>query len=104
MRWKIKLYSNDDLRQRFIDQTVPQAEYLGLTVPDPELKWNEARGHYDHGPINWEEFFNVIKGNGPCNRERLRARVNAYEEGRWVRDAAIAHAEKQAARRRAEVA
>jgi ring-1,2-phenylacetyl-CoA epoxidase subunit PaaA len=104
MRWKVKLYSNDDLRQRFIDQTVPQADYLGLTVPDPELKWHEERGHYDHGPINWEEFYNVIKGDGPCNRERLRTRVKAYEEGRWVRDAAIAHAEKQAARRRAEQA
>ncbi len=104
MRWKVKLYSNDDLRQRFIDQTVPQADYLRLTVPDPELKWHEERGHYDHGPINWEEFYNVIKGDGPCNRERLRTRVKAYEEGRWVRDAAIAHAEKQAARRRAEQA
>ena len=98
MRWKIKLNSNDELRQKFVDQTVPQAEYLGLTIPDPELKWNQEREHYDYGAIDWDEFFQVIKGNGPCNRERLRARVKAYENGRWVRDAAMAHAEKQAAR------
>lgn len=100
MRWKIKISSNDDLRQRFVDQTVPQAEYLGLTFPDPELKWNEQRKHYDFGPINWEEFYQVIQGNGPCNRQRLRARIEAYEQGQWVRDAAEAYAEKKAARQR----
>lgn len=94
MQWGIKLHSNDELRQRFIDQTVPQAEYLGLTIPDPELKWNESRGHYDHGPIDWEEFFNVVKGNGPCNRERLRARVKAWEEGAWFRDGLQAYGRK----------
>jgi ring-1,2-phenylacetyl-CoA epoxidase subunit PaaA len=99
IRWKIKIYSNDDLRQRFVDQTVPQADYLGLVIPDPQLKWNEERKHYDYGPIDWDEFYQVIKGNGPCNRERLRARIQAYREGQWVRDAAEAHAEKRAARR-----
>ena len=98
MRWKIKLNSNDELRQKFIDETVKQAEYLGLTLPDPDLKWNEARGHYDFGPIDWAEFYSVLKGNGPCNRERLRARKQAYESGRWVREAATAHAQKKAAR------
>ena len=101
MRWKIKLNSNDELRQKFIDETVKQAEYLGLTVPDAELKWNDARGHYDIGPINWDEFFEVIKGNGPCNRERVRARKRAYEEGAWVREAALAHAAKKAAHAKA---
>jgi ring-1,2-phenylacetyl-CoA epoxidase subunit PaaA len=96
MRWKIKLNSNDELRQKFIDETVKQAEYLGLTIPDPELKWNETRGHYDFGPIDWEELNQVIKGNGPCNRERLRARTKAYEDGAWVREAALAHAAKSA--------
>jgi ring-1,2-phenylacetyl-CoA epoxidase subunit PaaA len=99
MAWKIKLHSNDELRQKFIDQTVPQAEYLGLTFPDPDMKWNEARGHYDIGNIDWDEFWNVVKGNGPCNRERLNARKQAYEEGAWVRDAAIAYAEKKAKRK-----
>ncbi|TCO80716.1 ring-1,2-phenylacetyl-CoA epoxidase subunit PaaA [Plasticicumulans lactativorans] len=96
--WRIKIFSNDELRQRFVDQTVPQAEYLGLTIPDPDLKWNAERGHYDFGAIDWDEFYNVLKGNGPCNRERLRARRQAWEDGAWVRDAAIAHAEKRAAR------
>jgi ring-1,2-phenylacetyl-CoA epoxidase subunit PaaA len=104
MQWKIKLFGNDELRQRFVDQTVPQAEFLGLTVPDPQLQWNEERGHYDFGTINWEEFFNVIKGNGPCNRDRMRARVKAHEDGRWVRDAAVAYAQKKAAHRRAAAA
>jgi ring-1,2-phenylacetyl-CoA epoxidase subunit PaaA len=99
MAWKIKLHSNDELRQKFIDQTVPQAEYLGLSLPDPELKWNEARGHYDIGAINWDEFWNVVKGNGPCNRERLEARKHAYVQGEWVRDAAMAYAEKRAKRK-----
>jgi ring-1,2-phenylacetyl-CoA epoxidase subunit PaaA len=101
MAWKIKLHSNDELRQKFIDQTVPQAEYLGLTFPDPDLKWNEARGHYDIGKINWDEFWNVVKGNGPCNKERLEARTQAYEKGEWVRDAAMAYAEKKAKRAKA---
>lgn len=94
-QWRIKLFSNDELRQRMVDQTVPQAEYLGLTIPDPELRWNEERGHYDFGAIDWTEFHEVLKGNGPCNRERLRTRVQAYEDGRWFRDALVAHAEKQ---------
>jgi ring-1,2-phenylacetyl-CoA epoxidase subunit PaaA len=96
MRWKIKLNSNDELRQKFVDETVKQAEYLNLTIPDPHLKWNEARGHYDIGPIDWNEFLEVIKGNGPCNRDRLRARVRAHEDGEWVRAAALAHAGKRA--------
>jgi ring-1,2-phenylacetyl-CoA epoxidase subunit PaaA len=95
--WRIKLFSNDELRQRMVDQTVPQAEYLGLTIPDPDLTWNEERGHYDFGEIDWSEFHNVLKGNGPCNRERLRTRVKAYEDGEWFRDALVAHAEKKAA-------
>lgn len=98
MKWKIKRKSNDELRQEFIDKTVPQAEFLGLTIPDPDLKWNEEIGHYDFGEINWEEFFNVIKGNGPCNKQRLSARVKAHEEGAWVREAANAYAKKAAAR------
>jgi ring-1,2-phenylacetyl-CoA epoxidase subunit PaaA len=97
-RWKIKLLSNDELRQRFIDQTVPQAEFLGLSIPDRELEWNGQSGHYDFGPIDWEEFYDVIKGNGPCNRDRLRARVKAWEDGAWVREAALAHARKRAQR------
>jgi ring-1,2-phenylacetyl-CoA epoxidase subunit PaaA len=99
MAWRIKRKSNDQLRQEFIDKTVPQAEFIGLTVPDPHLKWNEARGHYDFGPIDWEEFFQVIAGNGPCNKERLAARQKAHDEGRWVREAALAHAQKQATAR-----
>ena len=97
MQWKIKLESNDSLRQRFVDQTVPQAEYLGLKIPDPDLHWNEERGHYDFGEIDWSEFHRVINGHGPCNKQRLGARVKAYEDGRWVRDAATAYAQKQAA-------
>src|ERR1022692_316428 len=100
-QWKIKMLSNDELRQRFVDQTVPQADYLGIAMPDPELKWNAERGHYDFGPIDWDELYNVVKGNGPCNRERLRARVDAWEEGAWVRDAAMAHVEKHSARKAA---
>ncbi|MEM6803384.1 MAG: 1,2-phenylacetyl-CoA epoxidase subunit PaaA [Bacteroidota bacterium] len=95
MKWKIKLKSNDELRQQFVDITVPQAEILGLTIPDPDLKWNEERGHYDFGEIDWEEFWQVVKGNGPCNRERLNARNEAWDKGAWVREAAIAHAEKK---------
>jgi ring-1,2-phenylacetyl-CoA epoxidase subunit PaaA len=95
MLWKIKRQSNDELRQRFVDATVDQARILGVTLPDPDLKWNEARGHYDFGTINWDEFWNVVKGNGPCNKQRLAARVKAHEEGQWVRDAAMAYAEKK---------
>lgn len=98
MQWRIKLFSNDKLRQKMVDQTVPQAEYLGLVIPDPELKWNEERGHYDFGEIDWSEFYNVIQGNGPCNRDRLRTRVKAWEDGAWFRDALVTHADKQAQR------
>jgi ring-1,2-phenylacetyl-CoA epoxidase subunit PaaA len=102
--WKIKRRSNDDLRQHFIDMTVPQADFLGLTMPDPDLKWNEERGHYDFGPIDWDEFKRVLKGGGPVGRERMRARKNAWDNGAWVREAAMAHAEKRAARRQAAAA
>jgi len=95
MRWKIKRYTNDELRQSFVDATVPQAELIGLKIPDPKLKWNEERGHYDFGDINWDEFWQVIKGNGPCNKERIEARIKAKEEGAWVRDAALAFAKKR---------
>lgn len=98
MNWGIKRISNDDLRQKFIDATIPQVELLGLTVPDPALAWNAERGHYDHGPIDWSEFWRVVNGNGPCNRERLAARVRAHEKGAWVREAALAHAAKARAR------
>ena len=104
MRWRIKLNSNDELRQKFIDETVKQAEILGIKIPDPDLKWNEARGHHDFGAIDWDEFFAVVKGNGPCNRDRLRARKSAYEGGHWVREAASAYAAKQAARQVAKSA
>jgi ring-1,2-phenylacetyl-CoA epoxidase subunit PaaA len=95
MAWKIKRKSNDELRQQFVDATVPQAEYLGITVPDPDLKWNAERGHYDFGPINWDEFWNVVKGNGPCNKERMEARIKAHEEGAWVREAAMEYGRKK---------
>ena len=95
MRWGIKRVSNDELRQRFVDATVEQAKVLGVTLPDPELKWNEERQHWDFGAIDWDEFWRVIGGNGPCNRERLGARVKAWEDGAWVREAALAHARKQ---------
>lgn len=98
MAWKIKLNSNDELRQKFVDQTVPQAEYLGLEIPDPDLKWNEARGHYDFGEIDWSELFAVVKGNGPCNAERMAARRKAWSDGAWFREGLMAHAEKKAAR------
>ena len=94
LRWKVKRYSNDELRQRFIDRTGPQAEKIGITLPDQKLKWNAEKDHYDFGEINWEEFFNVIKGNGPCNRERLKARRQAEEDGQWVRHAMEAYAKK----------
>ncbi len=96
--WGIKLETNDELRQRFIDTTVPQADHLGLTIPDAELRWNEERGHYDFGPIDWDDFWRVIRGDGPCNRERMAHKLAAWNEGAWVREAAQAHAAKRAAR------
>lgn len=95
VKWKIKRETNDQLRQRFVNQTTPQAEKIGLTIPDPDLKWNEEKKGYDFGPIDWEEFWSVVKGNGPCNKERLSAKIKAHEEGAWVREAANAYAEKQ---------
>jgi len=104
MAWKIKRMGNDELRQKFIDQTVPQAEFLGLIIPDPDLKWNEEKGQYDWGDIDWTEFNNVIKGNGPCNKERLAARQAAYDNGVWVREAATAYANKKSERRNKDAA
>jgi len=104
MAWKIKRFSNDDLRQKFIDVTVEQAKVLGLTIPDKDLKWNEERGHYDFGDINWDEFWNVVKGNGPCNKERLDVRKSAWEEGAWVRAAAVAFAEKRRTKKQKKAA
>lgn len=97
VKYKIKRESNDELRQKFIDKTVQQAEIIGLTIPDPDLKWNEARGHYDFGEMNWEEFYAVINGNGPCNKQRLEHHVKAHKEGAWVREAALAYAQKKKA-------
>jgi ring-1,2-phenylacetyl-CoA epoxidase subunit PaaA len=101
MNWKIKRISNDDLRQKFVDATVPQAEFAGLTIPDPDMKWNEERGHYDFGDINWDEFWEVVTGNGPCNRERMAHKLKAWDDGAWVREAAAAYAAKQNARQSA---
>jgi len=101
MKWKIKRKSNDELRQNFVDMIAEQAKVLGMTLPDPELKWNKERKHYDFGEIDWEEFWNVVKGNGPCNKERLEVRRKAWEEGKWVREAAEAYAEKKAKRKAA---
>jgi ring-1,2-phenylacetyl-CoA epoxidase subunit PaaA len=101
IKWKIKRFTNDELRQSFVDSTVSQAEILGLTIPDPNLKWNEERGHYDFSEINWEEFWQVVKGNGPCNKERIAARLKAKEEGLWVREAANAFAKKRAMKKSA---
>jgi len=98
VRWKIKRFTNDELRQKFVDFTVPQARFLGLSVPDPELRWDEQAGQHRFGSIDWAEFNDVLKGHGPCNRERLAARRAAHESGRWVREAAAAHAAKHAAR------
>ena len=95
VKWKIKRKTNDELRQQFVDITVDQAKVLGITIPDPELKWNEEKGQHDFGEIDWEEFWRVVKGNGPCNKERLKARNDAWNNGEWVRDAATAHAKKQ---------
>jgi ring-1,2-phenylacetyl-CoA epoxidase subunit PaaA len=104
MRWGIKRISNDDLRQKFVDATVPQAKVLGVTLPDPDLKWNETRQHYDYGAIDWDEFWATVNGNGPCNKERLNTRVKAWNEGAWVREAALAHARKQQAKQMKEAA
>jgi ring-1,2-phenylacetyl-CoA epoxidase subunit PaaA len=94
-QWKIKRMSNDDLRQKFVDMIAEQVNVLGMTIPDNDLKWNDERKHFDFGEINWEEFWNVVKGNGPCNKERLEARKKAWEEGAWVREAATRYAEKR---------
>jgi ring-1,2-phenylacetyl-CoA epoxidase subunit PaaA len=101
MRWGIKRLSNDELRQKFVDAAVEQAKVLSVTLPDPDLKWNEERQHHDFGAIDWDEFWRVVNGNGPCNKERLEARVKAWEDGEWVREAALEHARKQAASERA---
>jgi len=101
MAWKIKMNSNDELRQKFVDETVPQAEYLGLTVPDENLKWNDKTGQYDFSEPDWNEFYDVLSGNGPCNTDRLDARKKAWNDGKWVREAMIAHAEKKAERKMA---
>lgn len=98
MKWKIKRMSNDELRQRFVDMIAEQVKVLGMTLPDPDLRWNEDRGHYDFGEIDWDEFWRVVKGDGPCNRERLEARRKAHADGAWVREAALAHARKKAPR------
>jgi len=95
MKWKIKRFTNDELRQRMVDMTVPQAECIGLKMPDNELKWNDETGHHDFGEIDWDEFYNVLKGNGPCNKERMAARNKAHDDGAWVREAAVAYAEKK---------
>ncbi|MDO5629677.1 MAG: 1,2-phenylacetyl-CoA epoxidase subunit PaaA [Mobilicoccus sp.] len=98
MAWKIKRFSNDELRQRFVDMMVPQAEALGLTLPDPDLKWNEERGHYDYGDLDWDEFMSVIAGHGPCNVQRMAHRIKAHEDGAWVREASAAYSRKMAER------
>ncbi|MBS1742283.1 MAG: 1,2-phenylacetyl-CoA epoxidase subunit A [Bacteroidetes bacterium] len=104
IKWKIKRKTNDELRQQFVDMIAEQVKLLGMTLPDPNLKWNAARNHYDFGEINWEEFWNVVKGNGPCNRKRMEARRKAHEEGAWVREAAMAYAEKKKTREGRKVA
>ncbi|WP_327316436.1 1,2-phenylacetyl-CoA epoxidase subunit PaaA [Streptomyces sp. NBC_01235] len=103
MAWKIKRHSNDELRRRFVDICVPQAESLGLTLPDPDLKWNEEQGHYDFGAIDWTEFKEVLKGNGPCNEQRITQRRRAHDEGAWVREAAAAHAARRSNGTKTEV-
>lgn len=104
MKWKIKRFTNDELRQKFVDICAEQVKILGMTIPDADLRWNEERGHYDFGPINWEEFWQVISGNGPCNKERIAARIKAHEEGAWVREAATAFAAKRAQQQNSAVA
>jgi ring-1,2-phenylacetyl-CoA epoxidase subunit PaaA len=95
MRWKIKRFTNDELRQKFVDVCAEQIKFLGLVLPDKDLKWNEERGHYDFGKINWDEFWQVVNGNGPCNKQRIDTRKKAHEDGAWVREAAVAYAEKK---------
>lgn len=97
MAWKIKINTNDELRQKFVDQTAPQAEYLGLTIPDPDLSWNDEKGGYEFSEPDWDEFFQVIRGHGPCNADRMRVRRKAWDDGAWVRDGLMAHAEKKQA-------
>lgn len=104
IKWKIKRKTNDELRQQFVDMIAEQVKVLGMTLPDPDLKWNEARKHYDFGEINWEEFWNVVKGNGPCNKHRLNTRRAAHENGAWVREAAMAYANKKAAANKSKAA
>lgn len=104
MKWKIKRFTNDELRQKFVDVCAEQVKILGMQIPDSNLKWNEEKGHYDFGEINWEEFWNVLNGNGPCNKERLETRVKAHDDGAWVREAAAAYSEKVALRRKQAVA
>jgi ring-1,2-phenylacetyl-CoA epoxidase subunit PaaA len=101
MAWKIKMNTNDELRQKFVDETMPQAKYLGLTVPDEHIKWNEETGHYDFSEPDWDEFFDVISGNGPCNTDRLATRQKAWDDGAWVREAMMAHGQKKRARKQA---
>jgi ring-1,2-phenylacetyl-CoA epoxidase subunit PaaA len=101
MRWRIKRETNDELRQKFVDITVPQADFLGLKVPDPELKWNEEKGGYDYGEVDWSEFYAVVKGEGPVAKERMHARRKAWGDGAWVREAAAAHEAKRQARKAA---
>jgi ring-1,2-phenylacetyl-CoA epoxidase subunit PaaA len=101
MQWGIKRISNDDLRQKFVDAAVEQAKVLGVTLPDPDLKWNEERQAHDFGTIDWAEFWQVVGGDGPCNQERLAGRVKAWDDGAWVREAALAHAQKQATKQQA---
>jgi ring-1,2-phenylacetyl-CoA epoxidase subunit PaaA len=104
IRWKVKRKTNDELRQRFVNLTVPQAAAVGLTLPDPDLKYDDATENWQFGPIDWAEFNQVIRGNGPCNRERLDARRKAHDDGAWVREAASAYAEKQRAKQASEAA
>jgi ring-1,2-phenylacetyl-CoA epoxidase subunit PaaA len=101
MRWGIKRFTNDELRQKFVDMTVPQSQVLGVTLPDPDLRWNEERGHYEFTQPDFDELFRVIKGDGPCNRQRMACRVAAHEKGAWVREAADAYAAKRQAEREA---
>jgi ring-1,2-phenylacetyl-CoA epoxidase subunit PaaA len=94
MAWGVKRHTNDELRQRFVDMSVPQADKLGVTLPDADLRWNDARGHYDFGALDWDEFAAVLQGNGPCNAQRIEHRRAAHDDGAWVREAALAHAAK----------
>jgi ring-1,2-phenylacetyl-CoA epoxidase subunit PaaA len=104
MKWRIKRFTNDELRQKFVDVCAEQVKILGMTLPDPDLKWNEEKGHYDFGKINWEEFWNVVSGNGPCNKQRLDTRKKAWDNGAWVREAATAYSEKRKAKQTVQAA